>query len=142
MVEILSILLSPDGLVLALVIFSSGVGIGASVVQINSIVNRKASDAATSIITWMLLFAFSLATTYYLWRATENIVLPLLISTLAASSVASLVVSFAARQRLAEVESDRRCLSPAELLPPDAVLRASLLLRERVRAARSRHAPG
>lgn len=140
MEELLAILQSRDGLMLGLIIFSSGIGIGASVVQINSILRRKASDAVTSIITWALLFAFSLAATYYLWHTSENLVLPLTIGTLAISSAVGLVVSVGARQRLAEVEAARRQPQDEDLLQTFAVKYTALSLRRRLQAAREQRA--
>lgn len=136
MEELLAILQSRDGLILGLIIFSSGIGIGASVVQINSILQRKASDAVTSIITWALLLAFSLAATYYLWHTSENLVLPLTIGTLAISSAIGLIVSIGARKRLAEVEAARRQPQDHDLLQTFAVKYTALSLRRRLQAAR------
>lgn len=136
MADLLDILRSPDGLVLALIIFSSGIGIGAAVVQINSILNRQASDAVTSVITWMLLLAFSLATAYHLWYSSDNLVLPMVIGALAASAAAGLAVSIGARRRLAEVENARLRPSEAELQQSFAIMRTARDLRQRIRAAR------
>ncbi|MGE5491631.1 MAG: hypothetical protein ACM31P_10145 [Actinomycetota bacterium] len=140
MEELLAILQSRDGLMLGLIIFSSGIGIGASVVQINSILRRKASDAVTSIITWALLLAFSLAATYYLWHTSENLVLPLTIGTLAISSAIGLIVSIGARRRLAEVEAARRQPQDEDLLQTFAVKYTALNLRRRLQAAREQRA--
>lgn len=140
MEELLAILQSRDGLMLGLIIFSSGIGIGASVVQINSILRRKASDAVTSIITWALLLAFSLAATYYLWHTSENLALPLTIGTLAISSAIGLIVSIGARRRLAEVEAARRQPQDEDLLQTFAVKYTALNLRRRLQAAREQRA--
>ncbi|HZX32633.1 MAG TPA: hypothetical protein VFF03_14865 [Rhodocyclaceae bacterium] len=136
MEELLALLHTPDGLMLGLIIFSSGIGIGASVVQINSILRRKASDAVTSIITWALLLAFSLAATYYLWHSSENLILPATIGTLALSSAVGLAVSIGARKRLAEVEAARRQPQDQDLLQTFAVKYTALSLRRRLQAAR------
>lgn len=130
------ILQSDDGLLLGLIIFSSGVGIGAAVIQINSIVSRQANDAVTSVITWMLLLAFSLSAIYYLWHSAVNVIIPLLIGTLALSSVAGLAVSLNARKRLAEVAAARRQPSDENLLQDYQVLRTASELRKRLRLAR------
>ena len=130
------ILQSDDGLLLGLIIFSSGVGIGAAVIQINSIVSRQANDAVTSVITWMLLLAFSLSAIYYLWHSSVNAIIPLLIGTLALSSAAGLAVSLNARKRLAEVATARRRPSDENLLQDYQVLRTASELRKRLRLAR------
>lgn len=130
------ILHSEDALLLGLIIFSSGIGIGAAVIQVNSILTRQANDAATSVVTWMLLFAFSLSAIYYLWHASVNVILPLLIGTLALSSVAGLAVSLNARRRLAEVAAARRRPNDERLLQDYQVLRTASELRRRLRLAR------
>lgn len=132
----LQILQSEDGLLLGLIIFSSGIGIGAAVIQINSIVSRQANDAVTSLITWMLLLAFALSAIYYLWQSSINVVVQLLIGTLAFSSATCLAVSFTARKRLAEVASARRPPSDEHLLQDFQVLRTARTLRKRLRLAR------
>ncbi len=137
MEELLNTLRSPDGLVLATLIFSCGIGIGAAVVQINSILRRKASDAATSVITWALFLAFSLSASYYLWHSTENLILPSLIGVLAVSSAVGLLVSIHARGQLAAVEIARRHSENVELEQTANVLRAAFRLKRRVRAART-----
>lgn len=130
------ILQSDDALLLGLIIFSSGVGIGAAVIQINSIISRQANDAVTSVITWMLLLAFSLTAVYYLWHSSVNAIIPLLIGTLALSSAAGLAVSINARKRLAEVAAARRQPSDEALLQEYKVLRTASELRKRLRLAR------
>ncbi|MBI2307282.1 MAG: hypothetical protein HYU78_08255 [Rhodocyclales bacterium] len=130
------ILQSDDALLLGLIIFSSGVGIGAAVIQINSIVSRQANDAVTSVITWMLLLAFSLSAIYYLWHSSANVIIPLLIGTLALSSAAGLAVSLNARKRLAEVAAARRQPNDETLLQDYQVLRTASALRKRLRLAR------
>lgn len=132
----LQIVQTQEGLLLALIIFSSGIGIGAAIIQINSIRSRKGSDAATSVVTWMLLLTFSLTMIYYLWHISANLVLPLLLGALALSSAAGLAISFRARHQLAAIAEARRQPSDTALLQDYNLARAASSLRKRLRSAR------
>lgn len=134
MTELLSPLQSLEGLMLAVVIFSSGIGIGAAVVQVISIMRRGAHDAVTSSGVWALLVVFAGGAAYLLWQTQDNPVLPAVAATLAISSCASLLVSVNSRQLLADVAERRRLENVGDA---QAELQgAAQTLRERLRSAR------
>lgn len=134
--ELLHFAATPEGMLLSLVIFSCGIGVGAALIQVNSIATRGAVDAVTSIGTWVLLLAFSAAATYYLWELTSNLVPSMITGLLGASSLAGLFVSVAARRRLAEVAESRRQPADEEALQNYTLKRTAFHLRERMRRAR------
>lgn len=132
--DVLALLSSLEGLMLAIVIFAAGIGIGAAVVQINSILRRGAQDAVTSNGVWLLLVIFSGSATFLLWQTHGNPVLPAVAATLAVSSCLSLLVSMNSRKLLAEVAERRRQESGGN---SEASLQGvAQALRERLRDAR------
>lgn len=132
--ELLASLNSLEGLMLAIVIFAAGIGIGAAVVQINSILRRGAQDAVTSNGVWLLLVVFASSATFLLWQTHGNPVLPAVAATLAVSSCLSLLVSMNSRKLLAEVAERRRQESGDD---SEASLQGvAQALRERLRDAR------
>lgn len=132
--ELLVSLNSLEGLMLAIVIFAAGIGIGAAVVQINSILRRGAQDAVTSNGVWLLLVVFAGSATFLLWQTHGNPVLPAVAATLAVSSCLSLLVSMNSRKLLAEVAERRRQESGGK--PTAELLGAAQVLQERLRTAR------
>lgn len=132
--DLLSTLQSFEGLMLAIVIFSAGIGIGAAVVQIISIFRRGAQDAVTSTPVWGLLVVFAGCAAYLLWQMHGNPVLSALAATLAGSSSISLLVSINSRRLLAEVAAQRRQDSAGDT--ELALQGAAQTLRERLRTAR------
>lgn len=138
MSELLSLLHSVEGMMLAIIIVSSGIGIGAALVQVVSILRRGARDAVTSNGVWGLLVIYAGGASYLLWQTHANPVLAAVAAALAVSSCLSFLVSLRARRLLAEVAQQRRQeLSGAG----DASLQgAAQGLRERLRTARRQRA--
>lgn len=132
--ELLASLNSLEGVMLAIVIFAAGIGIGAAVVQVNSIFRRGAHDAVTSNGVWLLLVVFASSATFLLWQSHGNPVLPAVAATLAVSSCLSLLVSLNSRKLLTEVAERRRQESGGK--PPAELLGAAQALQERLRTAR------
>lgn len=134
MSELLGGLQSVEGLMLAIVIFASGIGIGAAIVQVISILRRGAEDAVTSNGVWGLLVLFAGSASYLLWQTHSNPVPSAVAATLAVSACVSLLVSLNARKLLATVAEKRRLENAGDTTVE--LQGAAQLLQERLHAAR------